>query len=148
MSTPCGPHKPVPPESFAVRVDEWHNRTQGAEFKLLDYSAAFAQAKPGDLVYCDPPYTHSQAILYGAQRFRLSHLLGEIADAKARDVRVVMSIDGTKRSGDHICDLPIPHGLFEREVMVNCGRSMLRRLQMGGQTLEGEVVADRLLLTY
>jgi len=148
MSTPCGPHKPVPPESFAERVDAWHRRTRGAEFRKLDYREAFALAKPGDLVYCDPPYTHSQAILYGAQRFRLYQLLGVIADAKVRGVNVALSIDGTKRSGDHVCDLPIPEGLFEREVLVNCGRSMLRRFQMGGQTLEGEVVTDRLLLTY
>ncbi len=148
MSTPCGPHKPMPPDSFAERADDWHSRTRGTEFKRLDYREAFARARDGDLVYCDPPYTHSQAILYGAQRFRLSQLLGVIADAKARGVRVAMSIDGTKRSGEHVCDLPIPDGLFEREVLVNCGRSMLRRLQMGGQTLEGEVVADRLLLTY
>lgn len=148
MSTPCGPHKPVPPESFAKRVDDWHDRTQGAEFKRLDYRDAISTAQDGDLVYCDPPYTHSQAILYGAQRFRLSQLLAVIADAKARGVRIAMSIDGTKRSGEHICDLPIPDGLFVREVLINCGRSMLRRLQMGGQTLEGEVVADRLLLTY
>lgn len=148
MSTPCGPHKPVPPDSFAERVDVWHRRTRGAEFRKLDFREAFALAKPGDLVYCDPPYSHSQGILYGAQRFRLNELLGVIADAKARGVNVALSIDGTKRSGDHVCDLPIPKGLFEQEVLVNCGRSMLRRLQMGGQTLEGEVVADRLLLTY
>ena len=42
----------------------------------------------------------------------------------------------------------ISDGLFEREVFVNCGPSMLRRFQMNGQTLEGEMVADRLLLTY
>lgn len=71
-----------------------------------------------------------------------------IQSCKSRGVYVALSIDGTKRSGNLICDLPIPKGLFEREVLVNCGRSMLRRLQMGGQTLENEVVADRLLLTY
>jgi len=148
MSTPCGPHKPVPPESFGKRVDEWHNRTQGTDFKRLDYREAFSLAKEGDLIYCDPPYAHSQAILYGAQRFRLYELMSAIVDAKERGVHVVLSIDGTKRSGKHICNLSIPDGLFEREVFVNCGRSMLRRLQMGGQTLEGEVVSDRLLLTY
>jgi DNA adenine methylase len=47
-----------------------------------------------------------------------------------------------------VCDLPMPDGLFETEVFVNCGRSMLRRFQMGGHTLESEFVADRLLLTY
>jgi DNA adenine methylase len=148
MSTPCGPHTPIPSESFAARVDEWHRRTMGAEFERLDYREAMSRARPGDLVYCDPPYSHSQAILYGAQTFRLRDLLAAIADCKQRGVCVALSIDGTKRSGEKVCDLPIPQGLFEREVLVDCGRSMLRRLQMGGQTLEGEVVADRLLLTY
>lgn len=148
MSTPCGPHKPVPPKSFSRRVDEWHLRTQGVEFRRLDYREALSLAKHGDLVYCDPPYTHSQAILYGAQNFRLEQLLQEIADCKARGVNVALSIDGTKRSGDYVCQLPIPENLFAREVLVNCGRSMLRRLQMSGQSLESEVVADRLLLTY
>lgn len=148
MSTPCGPHTPIPPTSFASRVDEWYRRTKGTEFARLDYREAISRAEPGDLVYCDPPYTHSQAILYGAQTFRLRDLLTTIADCKARGVYVALSIDGTKRSGDKVCDLPIPERLFEREVLVDCGRSMLRRLQMCGQTLEGEVVADRLLLTY
>ncbi len=44
--------------------------------------------------------------------------------------------------------LPIPDGLFEREAFVNCGRSMLRRFQREGETLEYQVVTDRLLLTY
>lgn len=148
MSTPCGPHEPISPESFAKRVDEWHRRTRGAEFLQLDYKEAFAMAQSRDLIYCDPPYFHSQSILYGAQRFSLSDLLGVIAECKARGVYVVLSIDGTKRSGNHVCDLSIPEGLFEKEVFINCGRSMLRRLQMAGQTLESEVVADRLLLTY
>jgi DNA adenine methylase len=148
MSTPCGPHRPIPPEAFAERVDEWHRRTHGAEFRRIDYREAMILAKPADLIYCDPPYTHSQSILYGAQRFQLRQLLCVIGECKARGVYVALSIDGTKRSGNHVCRLPIPDGLFEREVLVNCGRSMLRRLQLGGQTLEGEVVADRLLLTY
>jgi len=47
-----------------------------------------------------------------------------------------------------ICDVSIPEGLFKRQAFVNCGRSMLKRFQMGGHSLEAEVVADRLLLTY
>ncbi len=148
MSTPCGPHKPVPPASFAKRVDEWRRRTRGAEFRRMDYREALAEARAGDLVYCDPPYAHSQAILYGAQAFRLDELLDAVAECRGRGVHVALSIDGTKRSGRHVCDLPIPEGLFEREIRIDCGRSMLRRLQMGGQTMEREVVADRLLLTW
>jgi DNA adenine methylase len=61
---------------------------------------------------------------------------------------VALSIDGTKKSGGTYCDLPLPEGLFEREIMLHVGRSMLRRFQMGGQTMEAEEVRDRLLLTY
>jgi len=148
MSTPCGVHKPISPDSFSRRADEWYRRTRGAQFRELDYQEAMKLPRSGDLVYCDPPYTHSQAILYGAQEFDLSCLFDAIARCKKRGVFVALSIDGTKKSGAHVCDLDIPAGLFEREAFVNCGRSMLRRFQMNGQTLESELVADRLLLTY
>ena len=106
------------------------------------------EAATGDLVYCDPPYAHSQTILYGAQAFSLADLFDTIANCKKRGVFVALSIDGSKRSGDLLCDLKVPDGLFSREVMVHCGRSMLRRFQLSGQTLETEEVSDRLLLTY
>lgn len=148
MSTPCGIHNPISPESFGRRVDEWHKRVSGTTFLHLEFEEALNMAKPGDLIYCDPPYTYSQAILYGAQSFSLEHLLNIIRDCKARGVFVALSIDGTKRSGNMICDLPIPDGLFEHEIMIDIGHSMLKRFQMNGKTLEGEKVSDRLLLTY
>lgn len=148
MSTPCGVHTPIPTENFANRVREWKMRLKNVTFEHLDYREAFAQAQRGNLIYCDPPYTHSQGILYGAQSFRLEDLLEEIDRAKSKGVRVALSIDGNKKSGDLLCDLPIPEGLFKNEIFIDCGRSMLRRFQLEGQTLENEVVADRLLLTY
>ena len=148
MSTPCGVHRPVSPESFARRVDAWHRRTAGTTFALTDFEAAMDRAREGDVVYCDPPYRHTQSILYGAQGFSLQRLFDAITRCKARGVCVALSIDGSKKSGAEVCRLPIPDGLFEREALVNCGRSMLRRFQMNGQTLEREEVADRLLLTW
>jgi DNA adenine methylase len=148
MSTPCGVHTPISPESFSRRVDEWYSRTTGLTFARMDYREAMARARSGDLIYCDPPYTHSQSILYGAQSFDLGELLEVIGSCKSRGAFVALSIDGTKRSGNLICDLPLPKDLFEREVFVNCGRSMLKRFQMNGRTLENEVVTDRLLLTF
>ena len=148
MSTPCGIHNPIPPESFSHRVDQWRKRTSGTTFFASDYESAMDRAQSGDVVYCDPPYTHSQSILYGAQSFDLQHLFEVIGRCKRRGVFVALSIDGTKRSGKLSCELQIPKGLFEQEAFVNCGRSMLRRFQMNGKTLEAEVVTDRLLLTY
>jgi DNA adenine methylase len=114
----------------------------------MDYADAVEIAAPGDLIYCDPPYSDTQAILYGAQSFSLPHLLEVIARCKKRSVFVALSIDGTKRSGKHNVELPVPSGLFEREVSIRCGCSMLKRFQMNGKNLTNEVVTDRLLLTY
>lgn len=148
MSTPVGAHEPVSPESFGKRVDIWHARTRGARFLHLDFADAMDRAQEGDLVYCDPPYADSQAILYGAQAFSLQRLFDSIAACKARGVYIALSIDGTKYSGRKLCDIAIPDGLFEREEFVYVGRSMLKRFQMDGRSLEDHEVRDRLLLTF
>lgn len=148
MSTPCGVHAPISPESFSVRVDEWHRRVRGTNFFHREYDESLERAREGDVVYCDPPYSYSQAILYGAQKFSLNDLFREIERAKKRGVFVALSIDGSKKSGDQECAFHFPTKLFAREVDVHLGRSMLRRFQMEGQTLESELVTDRLLLTH
>jgi len=148
MSTPCGIHDPISVENFANRVNEWKIRLKNVDFLHADYKVAFSEAKSGDLIYCDPPYSFSQSILYGAQDFQLVQLLSEIDKAKSKGVKIALSIDGNKKSGDYICDIPIPKNLFKTEIFVNCGRSMLKRFQMEGKTLEREIVSDRLLLTY
>lgn len=148
MSTPVGVHDPVAPESFSKRVDVWNARTVGTEFLHSDFAEAMALANVGDLVYCDPPYGDSQSILYGAQAFSIERLFKAIGDCKERGAKVALSIEGTKFSGRKICDVPIPPGLFEREEFVRVGRSMLKRFQMDGKSLEDHEVSDRLLLTY
>jgi DNA adenine methylase len=148
MSTPVGTHDPIPPAAFAARADAWHSRTAGTEFRHLDFADAMSLAGRDDLVYCDPPYSDSQAILYGAQAFSLQRLFDSIAGCKSRGARVALSIDGTKFSGRKLCDIPVPAGLFVREVFITVGRSMLKRFQMDGRTLEAHEVSDRLLLTY
>lgn len=148
MSTPCGAHTPISVEGFARRVEEWKARLKNVDFAVRDYREAFAEAKSGDLIYCDPPYSDSQSILYGAQGFQLNDLLKEIESAKERGVKVALSIDGQKKSGTYTVGLKIPSGLFKQEVYINCGQSMLRRFQLEGKILSDENVADRLLLTY
>jgi len=69
MSTPCGIHAPISPESFNKRVNIWHDRIKHIDFEVLDYKEAFSYAKKGDLIYCDPPYLHSQPILYRGQLY-------------------------------------------------------------------------------
>src|SRR5271155_5052206 len=40
MSTPCGVHRPISPDAFARRVDEWRRRTAGVDFSHKDYEEA------------------------------------------------------------------------------------------------------------
>jgi DNA adenine methylase len=148
MSTPLGVHNPISPESFEQRVSEWHRRTQGARFAHLDFREAMSDAGAGDIVYCDPPYVDTQAILYGSQKFSLRDLFESIGDAKERGAKVALSLDGTKKTGKKRIPIEFPTGLFEREASVNCGFCHLRRFQLGGETMENEVVTDRLLLTW
>lgn len=148
MSTPVGIHDPISPDSFSKRVELWSERTKGAEFLLADFTDSMGRAEAGDLVYCDPPYLDSQSILYGAQVFSLVRLFKSIDECKRRGVKVALSIDGTKFSGKRLCSIDVPNGLFEQEVFLSVGRSMLKRFQMDGQSLEDHEVTDRLLLTY
>lgn len=148
MSTPCGIHTPIPVKTFRKRVDEWKIRMKHVNFIHSDYKDIFEIAKSGDFIYCDPPYSHSQSILYGAQEFKLVELFECIKFAKSKGVKVALSIDGNKKSGNYLCNLPIPPNVFEEEMFISVGRSMLRRFQMEGQTLEKELVSDRLLLNY
>jgi DNA adenine methylase len=148
MSTPCGPHKPMPVDNFAERARIWAKRTSGARFINADFEQTVSTAKAGDLVYCDSPYVDSQAILYGAQAFSVERLFRVVETLKDRGVRVAVSLDGTKKSGKHTVDPQIPSGLFEREVLVHLGSSMLKRYQLKDQRADDHHVADRLLLTY
>ena len=148
ISTPCGVHDPVSPQSFSSRANLWHSRIKNVQVRHSDFECLFEEAKKGDVIYCDPPYVHSQTILYGAHNFSLERLYAAIDRATQKGVFVLLSIDGTKKSGSTICDVKIPKHLFKRCVYVNCGRSMLRRFQLKNKTLESELVSDRLLLNW
>lgn len=147
ISTPIGPHKPISPETFGKRVWEWRGRVKGTTFLNQSFQQTMASTEKGDIIYCDPPYIESQSILYGAQGFRFERLLDEISRCKKLGAKVALSIDGKKKSGRKTVELNIPPGIFEREIYVIGGSSMLRRLQINGKMI-GEDVEDRLLLTW
>ena len=148
MSTPKGPHNPIKPSVFANRVALWSNLIQKADFYTESFEKAMAKPQHGDVVYCDPPYTHSQSIIYGAQDFNINILWNKIAECKDRGAYVMLSINGSRESKKKDISIDIPAGLFERELTVNCGTSMIDRLQNSGKDMVDEVVHDKLLLTW
>jgi DNA adenine methylase len=148
MSTPVGAHTAISPASLRERIVVWRERVRNTTFLHADFEQTMVHAAKGDLVYCDPPYEYTQRILYGAQDFSLQRLWIAIEQCKSRGAKVALSLDGKKKSGNVTLKFDIPEGLFEREVSIDCGGSMLRRFQKKGGTMENEVVHDRLLLTW
>lgn len=148
MSTPRGPHKPIPPAEFERRAQYWHRLLQKASFRCESYIQAMDRPVEGDVVYCDPPYTHSQAIIYGAQDFSVDVLWQKIAECKERGVKVMLSINGTRDNKKKDISVTPPDGLFERKLLVDCGTSMIDRLQHSGEEMKEKRVDDQLLLTW
>ena len=148
MSTPCGVHTPISVSAFEERVSIWSERVKNTTFLNCDYNNAFEYAEEGDLIYCDPPYQNSQRILYGAQTFCIDELFECIKEAKSRGVFVALSIDGRDNHASNLTGIQIPKNLFETEVSIDLGHSLLRRFQKMGEKMVDEFVSDRLLLTY
>lgn len=148
MSTPRGPHKPISPSVFAQRVNLWNSFIDRVDFETMPFDESMDRAQQGDLIYCDPPYTHSQSIIYGSQTFSIDDLFEKIADCKQRGVYIMLSINGSRESNRKDISVTPPNGLFERDIPINCGTSMIDRLQNAGNTMDNEVVYDRLMLTW
>lgn len=148
MSTPRGPHKPISPATFEKRVMLWSDLIQKSEFQVASFDESMKIPSKGDVVYCDPPYTHSQSIIYGAQDFHIEQLWDSIAECKSRGAYVMLSINGMRESQKKDISAEIPLDLFEREILVDCGTSMIDRLQNSGCEMTNEKVHDKLLLTW
>lgn len=148
MSTPRGPHRPIDPKSFEKRVWLWHQLLQKASFSCESFTESMNRPGEGDVVYCDPPYTHSQRIIYGAQDFDIDVLWEKIAECKARGAKVMLSINGMRNSKSTDISAVPPEGLFARRMLIDCGTSMIDRLQNNGREMTNKVVYDQLLLTW
>lgn len=148
MSTPRGPHKPISPDTFEKRLSQWNRLFEKASFNCESYINAMDRATSGDVVYCDPPYTHSQSIIYGAQDFDINTLWEKIGECKNRGAKVLLSINGMRDSKKKDISVTPPEGLFERHLLVNCGTSMIDRLQNTGKEMNDKKVDDQLLLTW
>lgn len=148
MSTPRGPHKPISPETFEKRIAQWNSLLQKASFTCESYIESMRYPQEGDVVYCDPPYTHSQSIIYGAQDFDINILWEMIAACKERGAKVMLSINGMRDSKKKDISATPPEGLFKRKLFVNCGTSMIDRLQNNGKEMKDKRVDDQLLLTW
>jgi len=148
ISTPLGPHRAMSSAKLAGYLVDWRARLRNVDFRCQDFAATMGLAGVGDTIYCDPPFSHGQAMLYGAHDFRLESLWEATAEAADRGARVAVSLDGSRKSGKDPITPDVPPYLFVREVLIDSGGCMLRRFRAGGQDMRLEQVSERLLLTW
>jgi DNA adenine methylase len=147
LSTPVGVHKAIPPKEFEKRLAIWNPIVKNVEFFCGDFADISPQITGDSIVYCDPPYVDSQKIVYGAQSFDINRLYAFIEDVKRKNGFVALSIDGKKNSGEKKIELNYENTLFEKEVFIELGGSMLKRFQLKEGDTSKHRVQDRLLLT-
>tara|TARA_A100001011_G_scaffold362255_1_gene411057 strand:- start:1020 stop:1901 length:882 start_codon:yes stop_codon:yes gene_type:complete len=147
LSTPVGVHSAIPPKEFEKRLKLWNSIIQSVEFVCGDFSIISSHITKNSIVYCDPPYIDSQKILYGAQSFDIARLYDFIGKVNLKNGFVALSIDGRKKSGEHNVELDYEATLFEEEVFIELGGSMLKRFQLKERDTSKHKVQDRLLLT-
>ena len=104
--------------------------------------------KEGDVVYCDPPYTHSQSIIYGAQEFNIDTLWKMIAECKERGAKVMLSINGmrdSKKKDKHFC-LKTSEGLLcfshKNILYAECFRRMVLLHTVDGKSVKSVCIRN------
>ena len=70
--------------SKSVRLASEILRGTGTRITRLDYKAVLAECGPGDVVYLDPPYMHTDVRAYSGAKFDYGEMVGILKDAKFR----------------------------------------------------------------
>ncbi len=117
MTTSFGRVRPIAPEEMGRRIRRISKAVSGVDLFACDYSEIMANARRGDLVYCDPPYPHAQRIIYGAHGFDYERLLQEIVRADTRGATIALSMDASG-GFDRVLESTGERRLFRRRVEI------------------------------
>ena len=112
------------PRTLASKVYEISHLLKGkAKFKALDYHDIFEMARPGDLVYMDPPYQGVSNVR--DNRYLAGVPFNEFADAleilNRKGINYLISYDGVCGGKEYGEDLP--DSLHCKKIMLNAGLS-------------------------
>lgn len=134
MTTTFGRVQPIAPEEMGRRIRQISRAVARVDLFACDFAETMANARRGDVVYCDPPYLRAQRIIYGAHGFDYERLVQEIASAKARGATVALSMDASG-SFDQVLERTGERRLFRRQVAIVRPRKLgARRPDAAGAT--------------
>ena len=128
------------PDRFAKIVGRWTSRIQSVDFRVSDYEETVSDARPGDFVYLDPPYTGNKA-RYIAD-LDVDRLFGVLDRMNQKGIKWALSFDGNRGAIAYRC--AVPSGLFKRKLLLNSGHSAVSKVLNGPV----EMVRESLYLNY
>lgn len=130
----------INPCSLKEIIFDWSSHIQNTTFLANDYKLTTESAKPGDIVYLDPPYFHTKGRYFGAIDF--NKFLDYLYDLNKRGVKYMLSFDGKR--GDKDYTVEIPKELYKRHVFIPSGNSTFKKVI----DKETEKVFESLYLNY
>ena len=92
------------PERLATIIRKWSARLNGVKFVCRDYRDVLAGARPGDLVYLDPPYAGTKQRYAGL--LSPHELFLELEKLNSRGVNWMLSYDGKRGLKDLTYEVP------------------------------------------
>ena len=116
--------KGIIPTSLETIIMEWSNKIQNVEFKLADYKETTKNAKPGDLIYLDPPYFYNKDRYMSNLNY--DEFLEYLKDLNMRGIKFVLSFDGKRGNKDY--DIELPKDLYKRKFSVKSGNSSVNNV--------------------
>lgn len=121
----------IAPERLKKIIFDWSEHIKVASFVAQDYRTTTENAKAGDLVYLDPPYSHTKGRYYGTIDYDL--FLDYLRQLNEKGVKFILSFDGTR--GDDSFTVDLPKELYKRHVMIPSGNSSFKKV-MDKQNLQ------------
>jgi DNA adenine methylase len=119
----------VDPDRLAATVAAWSAALADVELRCADFRATLADARPGDVVFLDPPYRHTRG-RYLPGGLDPDVLFAELERLNGLGVPWILAFDG--RAGDRAYEHGVPRELWRARIGLPTGHSPFPRLMRTG----------------
>jgi DNA adenine methylase len=115
----------IRPERLSKLIYQWSYYTQNITFLVADYRQTLENAKVGDLVFFDPPYSGTKG-RYLPKDFDFQEFYVELERLNNIGVKWILTFDGV--AGERAYEVTIPAHLYEIQLGLSTGNSPFTKL--------------------
>lgn len=132
--------KGINPETLRSIILDWSSHIKNTVFLAEDYSLTTESAKPGDIIYLDPPYFHTKGRYFGTIDFE--KFLTYLEQLNSRGIKYILSFDGKRGNENYTVELP--KELYKRHEFLPSGNSTFKKVI----DKETQLVLESLYMNY